>query len=153
MKRTLLGLALLVAMTGRSWADDTCNGFINIDYVGTPPLNNIGDTVDVKITFGTGNIQSGTKLTITSFQHNLDCNSNFALTPPCHDEGAIIAYEGDASIDDPTVNANPCPGVTWTTNVPGGGFAINQVIFTASPALDIPANVPTCRGSARSRSG
>src|SRR5262249_29255153 len=62
LQRGLLGLAVAAAFPTAALADDTCNGFINIDYVNGLPVNNIGDTVDVKITFGTGSIQGGTKL-------------------------------------------------------------------------------------------
>jgi hypothetical protein len=60
-----------------------CNGFINIDYQPSVAVSNIGDTRTVELRFGTGSIQQGTKLTITSFQFNLDCNSNDPL-PPLH---------------------------------------------------------------------
>src|SRR5262249_34693145 len=94
MKRGLIALAL-AALPCTALADNTCNGYINIDYVGAPPVSNIGDVVRMKITFGTGNILGGTKLTINSFEVDLDCNANFPLVPPCTDEGAIIEYEGD----------------------------------------------------------
>ena len=139
LQRGLLGLAAAAAFPSAALAVDTCNGFINIDYVGAPPVSNIGDTVDIKISFGTGSITGGTKLTITSFQHNLDCNSNFPLTPPCTDEGAIVEYEGDGFL------STDCP-VAFTSNVPGGGSGINKVVFTATSPLDIPANVPTLPG-------
>jgi hypothetical protein len=142
MKRRLgtgvsaLALAALLPMAAR--ANDTCNGFVNIDYVGAPPVTNIGDTVRIKVSLGTGTIAGGTKLTINSLQHNQDCNANFPLTPPCTDEGAIIQYEGDGTI------TSDCP-VVWST-----GHAVsanpNEVIFSATPALDIPANVPTLPG-------
>lgn len=50
-----------------------------------------------------------------------------------------MEYEGDASI---TTNC----GVSWNSNVAGGSSGINQLIFTASPHLDIPANTPTLPG-------
>jgi hypothetical protein len=130
-----IGLGLSAVLAVRAFAVDTCNGFVNIDYVGNPPVTNIGDTVDMVISLGTGSITGGTKLTISSLQLNLDCNSNFPLTPPCHDEGAIIEYEGDSFL------STTCPA-TFTSNVPAGGSAMNQVIFTASTPIDIPANVP-----------
>ncbi len=133
------GLLSSALLPGQARAVDTCNGFINIDYVGNPPVTNIGETVDLNVSFGTGSITGGTKLTINSFQADLDCNSNFPLTPPCTDEGAIVEYEGDGFL------STTCP-VTFTSNVPGGGAAMNQVIFTASPDLDIPAMVPTLPG-------
>jgi hypothetical protein len=139
LRRGLLAVGVAALIPSAALAVDTCNGFIDIDYVNAPKVNNIGDAVDVQIAFGTGSIMGGTKLTITSFQHDLDCNSNFPLTPPCTDEGAVIEYEGDSNI------TTDCP-TTWTSNVPGGGSATNQVIFTANPPLDIPAGIPTLPG-------
>jgi hypothetical protein len=140
LRRVTIGCAIAAALSTTALADDTCNGLIHIDYVGAPAVSNIGDTLDVKITFGTGSIQGGTKLTLTSFQLNLDCNSDFALSPPCVDEGAVIEYEGDASL------STDCPGVAFGSNVPGGGSAPNVISFTATPALDIPADQPTLPG-------
>src|SRR5262249_14645859 len=141
LRRGLLGCAMAALLATAAVADDTCNGLIHIGYVGAPPVSNIGDTVDVKITLGTGSIQGGTKLTLTSFQFDLDCNADFALTPPCTDEGAKMEYEGDSFI------STDCVGTTFTSNVgPAPGSAINHVILTASPPLDIPHDVPTLPG-------
>jgi len=132
-------LALATLLPIAAWANDTCNGFINIDYVGAPPVTPIGDVTRVRATLGTGSIQGGTKLTINSMQFNLDCNANFPLTPPCTDEGAIVQYEGDATI------ATTCPTV-WTTVHPGGPNP-NEVIFQANPPVDIPAGSATLPGT------
>jgi hypothetical protein len=117
-------------------ADNTCNGFINIDYVGAPPVTPIGDTVDMQLTFGTGSIQNGTKMTIDSVQLNLDCNALFPLTPPCTDEGQIVGFE--------SIVGTSC-STTWSTTH-GVGPDPNIVLLDASPPLDIPANVPTMPG-------
>src|SRR5262249_44592225 len=139
--RGLLGCVVAVMVSTAAVADDTCNGLIHIAYVNAPPVSDIGDVVDVKITFGTGSIQGGTKLTLKSLRFDLDCNANFALTPPCTDEGAKIEYEGDSFI------STDCGGgVTFTSNVAAGGSVTNELILTASPALDIPADVPTLPG-------
>lgn len=138
LKRSLIGLALAAVLPTAALASDTCNGFVEINYVGAPPVSNIGDVLRMRISLGTGTILGGTKLTIDSFQLNLDCNSNFQLTPPCTDEGAIMEYEGDATI------TTTCP-VAWST-----GHAVspnpNEVIFTATPLLDIPAGNATPPG-------
>ncbi len=138
MVRSVPGLVLGLMLPGAASANDTCNGFINIDYVGAPPLTPIGDTVDVKLNFGSGSIQGGTKLTINSFQFNLDCNATFPLAAPCVDEGPIVQYEGDANI------ITDCP-TTFTTSQ-GISTIPNKVVFTANPPLDIPPNVPTLPG-------
>ncbi len=136
--RGLSAVALVAALPNAAGAADTCNGFINIDYVGAPPVTPIGDTVEIELRLGTGSIIGGTKLTIGSLQLNLDCNANFPLTPPCVDEGPLIQYEGDGTI------VTDCPTV-WTT-----GHAVspdpNVVEFTATPPLDIPPNQPTLPG-------
>ena len=132
MKRGLIALAL-AALPSAALADNTCNGFVNIDYVGAPPVSNIGDVVRMKLTLGTGNILGGTKLTIDSVELDLDCNANFPLVPGCTDEGAIIEYEGDAF---PHLTTD-C-GVTWSSGHPVGTNP-NQVVFTATPSLVIPA--------------
>jgi hypothetical protein len=132
-------LALAAMLPVASLANDTCNGFVNIDYVGAPPVTNIGDLTRLKVTLGTGSIQGGTKLTITSLQLNMDCNANFPLTPPCTDEGPIIEYEGDGTI------TTDCPTV-WTSGHPLG-VNPNEVVFTANPPLDIPAGSATLPGT------
>jgi hypothetical protein len=107
--------------------------------VGAPPVTAIGDTVDLEVRFGTGSIQGGTQLTLESFVLNLDCNAAFPLTPPCTDEGPLVQYEGDPFI------STDCPGIVWTTT-----HAVspnpNEVVFTATPPLVIPANQPTLPG-------
>ena len=133
-------LASAALLPTTAFADKTCNGFIDISYQPPQAVSNIGDVRDIHIDFGTGSIQNGTKLIIHSFQFNLDCNANDPLTPPCTDEGPLVEYEGDAAI------TTTCAGTTWTTNVPGGGSAVNQIIFTASPQLEIPPNVSTPPG-------
>jgi len=138
MVRSAAGLVLGAALPGAAVANDTCNGFINIDYVGAPPLTPIGDTVDVKLSFGSGSIQGGTKLTINSFQFNLDCNATFPLAAPCTDEGPIVQYEGDGNL------TTDCP-TTFTTGQ-GVNTDPNKVVFTANPPLDIPPNVSTLPG-------
>jgi hypothetical protein len=133
----VLVLALAAVLPPAARAANTCNGFINIDYIGAPPVTPIGDTVRMRLSFGTGSILGGTKLTIESFQLNLDCNDNFPLTPPCTDEGAIVQFE-----DNVTTN---CPVAVST------GHAVspnpNEVIFDfAGSGLDIPANTATPPG-------
>src|SRR5262249_22674681 len=134
---SVIGLALMASLPTAALAAQTCNGFITIDYVNAPPVTNIGDTVRVKVHFGTGDIQGGTKLTIQSFQFDLDCNANFPLTPPCTDEGAIVQFEDNIT--------STCP-VAVTS-----GHAVspnpNAVIFSfAAPGLDIPADKPSDPG-------
>ena len=131
----LIGLALaaLLAAPAAAHAAASCNGLLLIDYV-----SHVGNTVGVRVTLGTGDILGGTKLTIDQLQFNLDCDSNFPLVPPCTDEGPVVEYEGDGTI------STTCP-VSWSTGHPVGTDP-NLVVFTASPALDIPADQPTPPG-------
>jgi hypothetical protein len=137
LRSGLIGL-VLAALPGAAPAADTCNGFLEISYVGSPAEINIGDTVRMRLRVGTGTIENGTKLTTESLALNLDCDANFPLLPPCPDAGAIIEYEGD-----PTITTT-CP-VTWSSGHPVGPNP-NQVVFTATPVLDIPADVSTPPG-------
>ncbi len=130
-----IGLALAAMLPPAVSANDTCNGFINIDYVGAPPVTNIGDIVRVRVSLGTGSIQGGTKLTVDSMRFFLDCNANFPLTPPCTDEGGLVQFEGNVT--------TTCPGISSAHPISPDP---NEVIFTAVPPLDIPANVPTLPG-------
>src|SRR5947208_1638706 len=115
-------------------AAKTCNGLLTIDYVMGPNFPRPGDVVRVRLTLGTGSIQGGTKLTVNRLRFDLDCNSNFALGIPCTDEGAIVEYEGD-----PTITTT-C-GVIWSTTHPVSS-APNEVVFTPSSPIMIPANRP-----------
>lgn len=142
-KRTLVGLALLGVMGGaRAWAvDDTCNGLLDLTYPGPPAVAQVGDVIAVQVRLGAGPIQGGTELQLTSLAMDLDCNPLDPLTPTlCIDDGAVVSYRGDASI------TTDCPGVTWTSNNPGGGTSPNIVVFTATPTLDIPAKSPVLPG-------
>src|SRR5207249_11901753 len=129
----LLAVAVSATATGVAHAVNTCNGLLTIDYGGGPDFALPGDVVRVKLTLGTGSIQGGTKLTVNRLRFDLDCNSNFTLGVPCTDEGMIVEYEGDGTI------GTTCSGVTWTT-----GHAVsdtpNEVVFTATPSVMIPAN-------------
>ena len=52
-KRTLVGLALLGVIGGaRAWADDSCNGLIDITYPGAPAVSQVGDVIAVKGSLG-----------------------------------------------------------------------------------------------------
>src|SRR5262249_39263629 len=133
-----LGLAALLAVPASALAAASCNGLLLIDYV-----SHVGNAVRVRITLGTGDILGGTKLTINQLQFELDCNSNDPLVPPCTDEGPVIEYEGDGTI------TTTCTGITWTTGQPVAhpvSTDPNVVVFTASPALDIPADKATPPG-------
>src|SRR5439155_1329547 len=60
---------------------------------------------------------------------DLDCSTGGL---PCTDQGAVVSYGGDSTV------TTDCPGVTWSTNVPGGGSATNEIVFTPSSLIVIP---------------
>ncbi len=135
--RSLIGVALAAVLPAAALGNDTCNGLIEISYPGAPPVQNIGDVVRMRISLGTGSIQGGTKLTVRSFQVNLDCDASFPLTPPCTDEGALVEFEGNVT--------STCPVAVGTTHAVSPNP--NEVIFVfAGAGLDIPANQSTLPG-------
>src|SRR4029453_2104243 len=109
--QVLAGLGITALLPALAFGQATCNGLTTIDYIGGPNYAVPGDVVTVRISFGTGSINLGTKLTIQRVRFDLDCNSNFPLAFPCTDEGAFTEYEGDGTITD------SC-GKIWTTGHP-----------------------------------
>ena len=117
----------------------TCNGLFTIDYVGAPNFALPGDTVRVRLTLGTGSIQGGTELSVNRLRFYLDCNGDFGLAVPCTDEGSIVEYEGDSTI------TTTCDGVTWSSTHATSATP-NEVVFTPSTPVDIPADTPVDPG-------
>jgi hypothetical protein len=131
---TLAGVALFVvslALPRTAAAVNTCNGLFTIDYVAGPNFALPGDTLRVRLTFGTGSITGGTHLTMNRVRFDLDCQ-NTMLGVPCGDEGAIVEYEGDGTI------TTTCPVPFWSS-----GHAVssapNEVVLTPSVPFNIPA--------------
>src|SRR5437899_1746598 len=116
----------------------TCNGLFTIDYVGGPNFALPGDTMRVRLTLGTGSIQNGTELRVNRLRFYLDCNSDLGLAVPCTDEGSIVEYEGDSTI------TTTCD-VTWSSTHPPSATP-NEVVFTPSTPVDIPADTPVDPG-------
>jgi len=117
-------------------AQNTCNGNVSFAYITAQPYQLPGDIVRVGLTLSTGTIQGGTNMTINRLRFQLDCDSNFALGIPCTDDGAVVEYQGDGTI------TTTCPTVFTS------GHAVsdvpNQVVFTATPAVVLPANNAGC---------
>lgn len=137
MKYVWLALALASLIGSAATAQvDTCVGTIGLDYINPPgrPLQ-VGDVLHVQGSFGTGPIVGGTAILFNKVQFNLDCDLSQPLTPPCTDLGDIISYNGDSTI------TTTCPGVTWTSNNPGGGFVPNEVEFDATPAVSVAPDI------------
>src|SRR5512146_3085783 len=78
---------------------NTCNAQIAFDYFTANNVQAIGDVVTVRLTLSTASITGGTKVTINRLRFDLDCDSGSALGLGCTDDGAIINYEGDGTIN------------------------------------------------------
>ena len=130
-------LAGVVLLAGQAHAAEECNGFINIAYPGSQPVNNIGDVLTVKIDLGAGTITGGAMnvLQVKSFGFDLSCVDPPGPVPNCVSEGPVMSYDGDASI------VTNCPG-TLTSNNPGGGATPSHVVFTFNPLISIPHDTP-----------
>jgi hypothetical protein len=132
----MVALAAVLALPGGAHAQNSCNGFVSIAYgPSTPPFSDIGQVVTVRLTLGTGQIQGGSTMTVHNLRFELDCDSDFALGLNCTDDGAVIEYQGDS-----TINTN-CPATAFASGHPVSDLP-NQVVFTPTPALVIPAYTP-----------
>jgi hypothetical protein len=108
---------------------NTCNGNSELNYPTAPNFVALGTTVRVVIQLGAGGIQGGTSLSINRVKFNLDCNnSNLGIN--CLDDGNVVSYQGNLS--------TTC-AVTFTTPHAAGDFLPNQVVFTPSVPVVIPA--------------
>ena len=136
--RLLSATAILAGLAPAVAGAATCNGLITIDYVGGPAFALPGDTVRVRLTLGTGSIQDGTLLTLDRLRFDLDCNSDSTLGIPCVDDGAIVEYEGDTTI------TTTCR-ITWSSGHAVGTLP-NEIVFTPSSPLEIPAETPVDPG-------
>src|SRR5215470_3871248 len=115
-----VGFAATVPM--RAAAQNTCEALLSISVSPATPMA-IGNTRTITLTLGAGTpIIGGTKVTINQVRYDLDCDATFPLTVPCADQGNIMNYQGDATI------TTTCGGV-WTSNVPAGGHAVNEIVF------------------------
>jgi hypothetical protein len=134
LRRTLIAVALALALPGFAWAQASCNGLITVSYTSAINFALPGDVVRVRLQIGTGPIMPTGNLVINRLRFNLDCtNTTLAAGLGCTDEGLFVEYQGDATITD------TCPGVSFTTGHAVSG-APNQVVFTPTMPLVIPQN-------------
>lgn len=131
----LVGSSLLCSAGSPVQGQNTCNANISINYDSVQMPNTIGSVDTVRLTMSTGTIVGGTKITIQRVRFNLDCAQ--ASLPGCTDDGLVVRYQGDSTID------TDCAGVTWASNQIAGGTS-NEVVFTATPALELPPNNAGC---------
>ncbi len=117
-----------------------CNGALNI-LVTQGAFLAPGDQATIQIDLGSGPINGGAANTIRldRVRYDLDCDADNALGIPCTDQGDIMNYLGDATI---LSSGTVCGALTWTSNVPGGGSATNEIVFTPSSPITFAANTP-----------
>src|SRR5438093_12287343 len=138
-----VGAALVTVASARdaSPVPNVCNAKPDSIFVGGPnfvvPGNATRDKVRLQLTLGAGTITGaptppGPRLTLHRLRYDLDCSTGGL---PCTDQGAVVSYGGDSAI------TTDCPGVTWSTNVPGGGSATNEIVFTPSSPIVIAGGV------------
>ena len=140
----LAGLAGVLVIGGPARdasAANVCNAALDSMFVSGPnfvvPGDATRDKVRLQLTLGAGTITGapvppGPQLTLHRLRFDLDCSTG-AL--PCGDQGAVVSYGGDSTV------TTDCPGVSWSTNVPGGGSATNEIVFTPSSLIVIPGGV------------
>src|SRR6185295_5596109 len=132
----LTSLVPLIAAPDAAHAANTCNGFIAIEYSGAQNFSVVGDQLRVRLTVGAGAIGGGTKATLNRVRFELDCdrpNPGSPLGLGCTDDGAVIKYLGDATIE------TTCPQ-TFTTGHEVG-TSPNELVLTPHAPFDIPAGV------------
>src|SRR5438874_11106303 len=142
--RCLLGLAAVLVIDGHArdaGAASVCNAALDSLFLSGPnfvvPGDATRDTVRLQLTLGAGTITGsptppGPQLTLHRLKFDLDCSTGGL---PCADQGNVVSYGGDSTV------TTDCPGVTWTTNVPGGGGATNEIVFTPSTPITIAGGV------------
>jgi len=130
----LAGIVLLVPRGAQG--QSTCNGRIEISYASVPSPNTVGSVDRVRLQFGASGISGGTMLTMTDLFFDLDCKASMV---GCVDDGMVVSYQGDSTI------STTCTGISFSSTKPSGGADTNDIVFTASPTLDLPANTfPVC---------
>src|SRR5436190_12679398 len=140
----LTGLAAVLVIGGYArdaGAANVCNAALDSLFLSGPnfvvPGDATRDTVRLQLTLGAGTITGsptppGPQLTLHRLRFDLDCSTGGL---PCGDQGNVVSYGGDSTV------TTDCPGVTWSTNVPGGGSGTNEVVFTPSTPITIAGGV------------
>jgi hypothetical protein len=123
------------AMTSSAIAQ--CNCPIDQTTLTPPSIGSaylVGDTVRVRLRVGGGSIAPTDLASVPSVSFALDCKGPFPVLETCVDEGPTVRYLGDVAGNLTT----DCPGVTVASNLVGGGTLPNIVVFTFTPALQLP---------------
>src|SRR5436189_3815174 len=144
----LAGLAAVLFINAHArdvGAANVCNAALDSMFVSGPnfvvPGDATRDTVRLQLTLGAGTITGsptprGPQLTLHRLRFDLDCSTGGL---PCADQGAVVSYGGDSTITTDCLAGGAT--VSWSTNVPGGGSATNEIVFTPSTAIMIPGGV------------
>ena len=169
---SVVAMSYMATTPTRADAQNSCKAFSVISVNPSGPAG-IADTRTITLTLGADEIIGGTQVTISQVRYDLDCNGDMALTIPCTDQGDIFNYQGDVTIttscgtcmvgnlnagascapvgpgggcDAPGGGPNDgtCVPLVWTSNVPAGGNATNEIVFTPSTPIDIPAFTAYC---------
>ncbi len=140
--KTLLLVAVVAAFASAPTLTfgfaDSCNARADFLYLSPANYYQVGDIVRVQIQLGSGIIQGGTQVTINRVRFELDCT---ALGVPCPDAGNLISYVGNITSTCSVPVLLGGGSVLWTANSAGGTLP-NEVVFTATPGLVVPANTP-----------
>lgn len=130
---TAVFLLCLVLCEGYSAASSTtlsCRGRSRLTYTLTSSSSSVGDVIRVGIVLGAGHIDGGTALWVSRVRFNLDCDRS-SMGINCPDDGPVVSYQGAL--------ITTCPSVTFTSSHSVGDALPNQVVFTSSSPILIPA--------------
>jgi len=142
----LLAGSLGAVLSQPAWGTD-CNGFVQLGYISGPSSSaTLGDTIRVRLTLFTGNITNGANnvFQVDRLRFDLDCSADAALGLPCTNDGNVIKFLGNVTIDHCFDSiSNP---VTFAANATSGSFTPNEVVFTPSAEVVINANTALADG-------
>jgi hypothetical protein len=112
--------------------ETTCEVFEELTYPAAPNLVTVGSVLRPHISLGAGHNHGGESVIIRRFRFDLDCDRS-SLRMYCADDGAVMSYQGNI--------ISTC-GVTWSASHAPGDTLPNQVVFTPSSPITIPADTP-----------
>jgi len=133
----LLCLVLSAGHRAASSEPLSCRGRSRLTYSFAPSASNVGDVIRVGIVLGAGEIVGGTALSVRRVRFNLDCDGS-SMGINCSDDGPVVSYQGALT--------TTCPSVTFTASHAAGEALPNQVVFTSSSPILIPAGTESYCG-------
>jgi hypothetical protein len=111
----------------------SCEPLLDLTYPESPNLLRVGETARARITFGGGHTSFGVPVVVHQLRFDLDCN-NASAGINCPDDGGVVSYQGRLS--------TTCPVAFTCSHSPGDNLP-NQVVFTPSSPLLVPADTPS----------